>query len=392
MKTKTIKSLFFAGVVGCCLLAALSCTNNPKGYVINGQVEGLDDGTVLALVPMSHDNDSALCEATIQGGKFQLKGVAEEPICARIMVKNAWGGPYVMLENGETNVVGKIADVKDAPNGKIYNWDVKITGSPLTDKLAAFDARYDSLDILYREYHEKYDEVYKKLHSLKGAELEAFQKTEECKAAVDAEKNFFNTVEKTIMGMVNDNKDTFWGPLLLIKYMNFFDKNQADLYNSMPDEVKNSFYGKKMQMEIWPELAIADQVKVFKVKDDDGKEYDFARLAEGKKYVLIDFWASWCGPCRRELPNVKKAYADYKDKGFEVVSISIDQKEDDWRKAVKEEQLQWPNFRDNDVANLFKVKAVPTVYLCDADGNIVAANEECRGEALAAKLAELFAK
>ncbi len=90
------------------------------------------------------------------------------------------------------------------------------------------------------------------------------------------------------------------------------------------------------------------------------------------------------------LPNVKKAYAEFKDKGFEVVSISIDQKEEDWRKALKEEQLQWPNFRDNAVADQFKVKAVPTVYLCDANGNIVAANEECRGEALAAKLKELL--
>ena len=386
---KTIKTLSLAGLVGC-ILAAFTACSNPKGFVINGQVEGLDDGTVVTLVPMSHDNDSALCEATVEGGKFQLSGIADEPICARIAVKDAWGGPYVVLESGEINVEGKIADVQEAPNGKVYSWDVKVTGSPLTDKLAAFDARHDSLDILYREYHEKYDEVYKKMHALKGAELAAFQQTEECKAAVDAEKNFFNTVESTIMGMVNDNKDSFWGPLLLTKYLNYFGKEQADLYNSLPNDVKNSFYGKKMKMEIWPELAIADQVKAFKLTGDDGTEYDFAKLAEGKKYVLLDFWASWCGPCRRELPNVKKAYAEFKDKGFQVVSISIDQKEADWRKALEEEKMQWPNFRDNDVANQFKVKAVPTVYLCDAEGNIVAANEECRGEALAAKLKELL--
>ena len=388
MKTTNILSL--AGLVGYMLAAFTACNNGLKGYVINGQVEGLDDGTVVTLVPMSHDNDSALAEATVKDGKFQFTGVAEEPICARINVKDAWGGAYVMLEPAEINVDGKIAGVEEAPSGKIYNWDVKITGSPLTDKLAAFDARHDSLDILYREYHEKYDEAYKKMHTLKGAELAAFQKTEEYKAANEAEKNFFDTVESTIMGMVNDNKDSFWGPLLLIKYMNYFDKSQADLYNSLPDDVKNSFYGKKMQMEIWPELAIADQVKAFKLKGDDGTEYDFAKLAEGKKYVLLDFWASWCGPCRRELPNVKKAYADFKDKGFGVVSISIDQKEEDWKKALDEEKMEWPNFRSQEVADQFKVKAVPTVYLCDAEGNIVAANEECRGEALAAKLKELL--
>ena len=114
------------------------------------------------------------------------------------------------------------------------------------------------------------------------------------------------------------------------------------------------------------------------------------KLADGKKYVLLDFWASWCGPCRKEIPNVKKAYEQFKDKGFEVVSISIDKKEDEWRKAVKEENLVWPNFRSEEVANLFKVKAVPTVYLLDSEGKIVASNNECRGEALAAKLAELL--
>lgn len=385
----TIKSLFKAGVLGC-IVAAFSACNGQKGYVINGQVEGLDDGTVVTLVPMSHDNDSAIAEATVQGGKFQLVGVADEPICAQVRVKDNWGGPYVMLENVEMNLQGKIADVREVPAGKLYDWEATVTGSPLTDKLATFDARHDSLDILYKEYQEKFAEVYQKMRSLKGAELAAFQQTDECKAAVDAEKNFFDTVESTIMGMVNDNKDSFWGPLLLTKYMNYLGKEQADYYNGLPEDVKNSFYGKKMQLEIWPELAIANQVKAFKLTGDDGQEYDFAKLAEGKKYVLLDFWASWCGPCRRELPNVKKAYAEFKDKGFEVVSISIDQKEEDWRKALKEEQLQWPNFRDNAVADQFKVKAVPTVYLCDANGNIVAANEECRGEALAAKLKELL--
>lgn len=385
----SIKSVFQAGVL-CCFLAVFSACDGRKGYVISGEVSGLDDGTVVTLIPMSHDNDSALAESVVEGGKFQFVGVAEEPICVRIAVKDCWGGPSVIVENVEMRVAGKISGVRDVSSGKVYDWDVTVTGSPLTDKLAVFDARHDSLDLLYQEYHEKYAEVYEKLHALKGAELAAFQQTDECKAAVDAEKGFFETVERTIMGMVNENKDTFWGPLLLTKYLNYLGKEHADYYNSLPEDVKNSFYGRRMRMEIWPELAIAGEVKAFKLTGDDGKEYDFAAFAKGKKYVLLDFWASWCGPCRKELPNVKKAYAEFRDQGFEVVSISIDQKESDWRKALAEEQLEWPNFRDNAVADQFKVKAVPTVYLCDADGNIVAANEECRGEALLAKLKELL--
>lgn len=385
----TIKTLFKAGVLGC-FMAAFSACNGQKGYVINGQVEGLEDGTVVALVPMSHDNDSALAEATVEGGKFQLVGVAEEPICAQVRVKDCWGGPFVVLENTNYELQGKIADVDEAPAGKVYRWDAKVTGSPLTDKLAEFDARHDSLDLLYKAYHEEHAKTFEKFHALKGAERAAFQQTDEWTAAADAEKNFFDTVEKTIMGMVNDNKDTFWGPLLMVKYLNFLGEEQGDYYKSLPEEVKQSFYGKKIKEEIWPVGAAGEKVTEFKLKGDDGTEYDFAKLAEGKKYVLLDFWASWCGPCRKELPNVKKAYQAFKDKGFEVVSISIDKDEAAWRKALKEEGMEWPNFRDQGVADLFKVKSVPTVYLLDNEGKIVAANMECRGEALGKKLEELL--
>ena len=105
--------------------------------------------------------------------------------------------------------------------------------------------------------------------------------------------------------------------------------------------------------------------------------------------VLVDFWASWCNPCRKEIPNLKKLYTQYADRGFQIVSISIDKKEAEWTKALKEEQLQWPNFLDTEgIADIYKVKFVPTMYLIDAQGVMV--GENLRGEALANKLAELF--
>ena len=386
---KSFKKTFLTA--GCLLMAAFAaCTNSGDKYVINGQVEGLEDGTVVTLVPMSHDNDSALAEATIQEGKFQLTGVASEPICARVSVKGAYGGPFVVLENKEYTLSGKVERGGDVPAGALYNWDVKVTGSPLTDKLAEFDARHDSLDILYKAFHERVDGSIQKMHSLKGKDLEAFKQTDEYKAIVDGEKEFFDTVEKTITGMINENKESFWGPLLAVKYYSYFDRGQRDLFNTFPEDVQNSFYGKKMRAELWPAEAAADKVDKFVLKGEDGKEYNFAQLAEGKKYVLLDFWASWCGPCRKEIPNVKAQYQLYKDKGFEVVSISIDKDEAAWKKAVAEEKLEWPNFLSREVADMFNVSAVPTVYLIDATGKIIADGDETRGEGLANTLAELF--
>lgn len=384
-----MKKLLFIALALCTILL-VSCTNERRNYVINGMVEGLPDGTILTLTPMSHDNDSTLMESVVSDGTFRFEGMAEEPICAKIMVENSFGAGFVMLENVEMDIKAVVTRDTTYKDGNLYHWEMKVKGSPLTDKLTAFDAKHDALDVLFKDFHEKNAEAINKMHTLQGAELEAFKKTPEYKAIEDGEKNFFDTVEKTIMGMVNDNKDSFWGPLLLVKYMNYLTKDNADIYNSFPEEVKNSFYGKKVQMEIWPELAVAPVVKQFVLKTADGKEMNFAKLAEGKKYVLLDFWASWCGPCRREIPNVKKAYEQFKDKGFEVVSISIDQKEADWKKALDEEKLPWPNFRDNAVADQFKVKSVPTVYLCDAEGNIIAANEELREDGLINKLTELL--
>lgn len=113
------------------------------------------------------------------------------------------------------------------------------------------------------------------------------------------------------------------------------------------------------------------------------------------KYVLIDFWASWCGPCRRENPNVIKTYATYKDKGFEIFGVSLDQEKSAWINAIAKDQLTWPHVSDlqywNSVAaQAYQVSSIPMTFLLDPQGKVIA--KGLRGDSLNQYLANLFSK
>ena len=371
-------------------LLAMTLGVNAQKYTIKATIGNLPDGTVVQLVPMSHEKEQPLGEATVKGGKFEFTGTATDPICVHILVKDCYGYCSVMLENTDITVTGSVEKGKAWDGVDRYTWNTTITGSPLTEKFQGFVAERQKLDKMFNDNQQRFKHIYEHLNKLKGDELAAYKKSDEYKEMEKADHEFMQYAEKTMNGLILDNKDSFWGPLLAHQYMSYFTPDQRNMYNQFSDAAKNSWYGKKMRTELWPAGGVGEKIHMFTVKDETGKAITFQQLAKGKKYVLIDFWASWCAPCRNEIPNVKRQYELYKDKGFEVISISIDRNAAQWKKALQEEKLQWPNFLSNEVADQFKVKAVPTMYLVDTEGTILAENDDARGEKLAQKLAELM--
>lgn len=139
--------------------------------------------------------------------------------------------------------------------------------------------------------------------------------------------------------------------------------------------------------------AIGQKYTDFTLPDPDGRMLSVSQYVTNNRYTLIDFWASWCGPCRAEMPNVVMAYDKYHKKGFEIVGVSLDNNKDAWLKAIKQMGMTWPQMSDlkgwqSSAASAYNVRAIPTNVLIDQQGNIIA--KDLRDEGLQQKLAELF--
>lgn len=381
-------------MAGTVVLALAALQGWAQNYTVKGKISGLADGTVVRLVPMSHDNEKPVASATVANGAFTLSGTAEEPRCMLLTVKDAYGSSDLMVEKGaNVSVAGTAVRNASGDGSAYYTFDVKYSGSPATEKLEKLMSSRDSFNTVRAAFEHKYKslmELQGKAYKTKNkALLDSLRDSPEGRAMAAEDQAFFAAVEANYKKIVLENKDSFWGPLMMLRLTSYLTPDQKSLYDQLSPAAKASWYGRLVKEEVDPAKKDGQKVPDFKVKDAQGREVSLTELCKGKKYILIDFWASWCVPCRKEIPNVKRLYAQYAPKGFEVVSISIDKKKADWEKAVRAEQLKWPNFLDTTgVSDLYKVKFVPTMYLITSDKTVV--GDQLRGQALADKLAELF--
>lgn len=169
------------------------------------------------------------------------------------------------------------------------------------------------------------------------------------------------------------------------------------LYDNLSPKLKSNYIGVEIGNRLKQSSAVAVGAKapVFSAKTPDGKEFGLKDALAKGKYTLVDFWASWCKPCRLENPNLVKAYQEYHDAGFNILGVSLDRDKNKWVQAIEKDGLLWEQisnlkFWQDPIAQMYNVKAIPANFLLDENGVIVAT--DLRGTELEAKLKELFGK
>lgn len=377
MKTIKITCTFLLML---CTLVTIGA--KPAGYTINGTFTGLADGLVLELTPAgSHGEENPLASTTIMGGRFTFSGVVAEPRLFRITAKGYYGGALLMMDQTTPKVtISAEVTLAERYNNKYMDLkNIKIMGSPIHEqylKKVDYRERLNEEHIAYNKRGEAIKlQVGAARKEKNQAKLDSLYKTLAYKTFEAEEKAFFDNVAKTSTNIIMEHKDSWWGAFLMLNAYAYFTAEQKPVFNSLSKTAQESYYGQKIKEELFPKGFIGEKAPTFQAATSDKKDAALAQLVKGNKYTLVDFWASWCQPCRKSIPALKSLYEEMNKKGLQIVSISIDKKEADWLKAEKEEQLKWPSYLDKGATSAaWKIRTIPAMFLLDEKGIVVAEN------------------
>ena len=345
----------------CLAFAALSYSWG-QGYVINGEVTGAEGLTVSLKQYRNLQPDPVeVATTTVKDGKFTLKGNAPYPEFCMLHVGDQ-GFVQFFVENSNIRV---FVDIKNAEQSKV-------TGSKENDLFMEFVNSLGQYSQQKKKLNDSYISLSKSSVVKPEAVMEVREKME--KLNVETKDYMINFAQKN-SGRVSS---------AFIVYTN----NLMQALNlSQLEQISKGFDAKTDQSQWVKALkdhtaslkrtAIGQPFPDITLKTPDDKPISISDYAGKGKYVLLDFWAAWCGPCRQANPRVVELYKRYKDKGFEIVGISLDQTKEAWIKAIKDDNLTWPQMSDikywqSDAAKLYSVSSIPHMVLLDKDGKIIA--------------------
>ena len=366
---KLLLGLAFIGLMA-------SCTTN--SYKINGTLEDGVSGKIF-LKKIAMQGIEEFDTAEVVDGKFVFQGSVEYPELYLLYFEDLKTPFAFFLENGTLNITGKSDHLDEA----------EIKGSKTASIFTKFNDNVPHQD---------------KVESMRNEFMAAQQNGDQAtmqslmadmQTIIQEQQNYYRDFVKT-------NSDNAVGAFLAINMAQALSYDELDsLLTSLKANLGDHPYvvqleqimepmkaQKEAQKEAEAKLAIGEIAPGFTLTDINGNEVTLENLRG--KYILLDFWASWCRPCRMENPNLVKAYEQFGGDNFEIISISLDKGEEDWKKAVEEDGLSWTLLHDatGAVANNYAVQSIPSTWLLDKEGVII--EKQIRGEELAAKLNSLL--
>ncbi len=326
-----------------------------------------------------HVGPTSLASTTPQNGKFSISGDAPKDAVLAIQ------------QDGETYLHLFIND------GTPVNVDLSsavLRGSDQNNKLNYYDRTIDSLQTQVQSFQMKVQPI-----------IEDTTKTdEEKRAAFEQLAPQFENVSTqmlSILEQIGNEKGNMIPVAFLDTLIDFYEQmgNDEGIESLLSADQPFANHPAVTQMRQMMEAEARKQQIIGKSfidleeNDVDGKPHKLSEYCGKGNYVLVDFWASWCGPCMAEMPNVKENYAKYHEKGFNVVGLSFDRSAEAWKKCIRENGLDWVHLSDlkfwNTIAaKTYEINAIPASLLIDPNGIIVA--RDLRGEALGAKLKEIY--
>lgn len=353
--------------------AVMAACNGNKGYTVTGTVEGAADGDTVYLKMAEGRQLVSLDSAVIANGTFTFKGV-QDTVANRYITYAAQDKEPLMidffLENGQINInlTRDNDSATGTPNNDIYQ-TIRTQLNGLNGQIMAI---YESManDTTLTEEQ----------RNAKGSEIEALQ----------------DKSVSILKDAISQNITNAVGVHLLKQNFYYMELEELDpLMPQIPAAYDNdeAIVKIKANVEKMKATAVGQKFTDFEMQTPEGKTVKLSDYVGKGKVVLVDFWASWCGPCRREMPNLVEAYKLYKDKNFEIVGVSLDQSGEAWQAAIKQLNITWPQMSDLkywncEGAKLYAVSSIPHTVLIDSEGTIIARG--LHGEGLQEKLAEVL--